>query len=204
MRRRRTTHHPRAASPLRRLVPAAALVGVVGIAGCSSSGDSTKVQPRSAAPTAAVAVTDQGRSAKPAAAASPTTVASTTTTTASTTTAPTTTTTTAPPAPRLALETGALRSGSKGARTLALQQALIRQKYDPGTPDGSFGLLTTQAVWAWQALHGLPRTGVVEPGVEKLLLEAHLQPMLRPDLGPTHTEVELNRQVLLVFRTIRS
>ena len=147
-------------------------------------------------------MTDQGGSAQPAAAASPTTVASTTTTapTTTTTTAPTTTTTTAPPAPRLAAEAGPLRSGAKGARTLALQQALIRQKYDPGTPDGSFGLLTTQAVWAWQALHGLDRTGVVEPGTESLILAATSQPMLRPDLGPTHTEVDLGRQVILVFR----
>lgn len=87
-----------------------------------------------------------------------------------------------------------------GSRTLGVQQALVDQKYDPGPADGSFGLKTTQSVWAWQALHGLPRTGVVTPVMERSILARGAQPMLRPDLGPTHSEVDLGRQVLLVFR----
>ena len=64
-------------------------------------------------------------------------------------------------------ETGDLASGSDGSRTQALQRALADQKYDPGPVDGQFGLKTVQSVWAWQALHGLPRTGVVTPDQER-------------------------------------
>ncbi len=87
-----------------------------------------------------------------------------------------------------------------GSRTLAVQRALVDQKYDPGPADGSFGLKTTQSVWAWQALHGLLRDGVVTSVMERSILARGVQPMLRPDLGPTHSEVDLGRQVLLVFR----
>ena len=85
-------------------------------------------------------------------------------------------------------------------RTLALQQALKTLKYDPGTPDGAFGLKTRMAVWAYQALHGLPTDGHVNLLLEASILTAQPSPMLRPDLGPTHTEVDLDKQVLLVFR----
>ncbi|MCU1455688.1 MAG: Peptidoglycan-binding domain 1 protein [Acidimicrobiales bacterium] len=125
----------------------------------------------------------------------PTTTSITTTTT---TTVPATTTTTAP---ALAAEpAGPLQSGSTGTRTMALQVSLKAMGYDPGPPDGSFGLKSTLAVWAFQALHGLPSDGVVSPAVEKLILARPAQAMLRPALGPTHTEVDLTRQVLLVFR----
>ena len=55
------------------------------------------------------------------------------------------------------------------------------------------------AVWAFQALHGMARDGIVTPEVEQAIMGAPPQPMLRPDLGPTHTEVDLDRQVLLVW-----
>jgi peptidoglycan hydrolase-like protein with peptidoglycan-binding domain len=108
-------------------------------------------------------------------------------------------TTTAPPPPALPTESGPLQAGTQGARTQALQQALADQHYDPGTLDGRFGLKTTLAVWAWQALHGVPQTGVVTPDLEPLVLARTPQPMLRPDLGPDHTEIDLTRQVLLLF-----
>jgi hypothetical protein len=93
-----------------------------------------------------------------------------------------------------------LAGGSVGSRTQAVQAALQVQKYDPGPADGKFGLKTTQSVWAWQALHGLPRTGVLTPDMERLVLAGKPQAMLRPDLGPTHSEVDLALQVLLVFQ----
>ena len=125
---------------------------------------------------------------------------SSTTTSSTTTTAPPTTTTTAPADPTQATETGNLSSGSKGVRTKAIQEALKAQAYDPGEPDGKFGLKTTQAVWAFQALHGLPTDGVVGPQTEAAILAKSPQQMLRPNLGPTHTEVDLTRQVLIVWR----
>lgn len=130
------------------------------------------------------------------------TISSTTTTTVSSTT---TTTTSAPPATLPPDTTPAptaledLVAGSVGSRSQALQRALADQSYDPGPADGRFGLKTTQAVWAWQALHGLPRDGVVTPQVERMILARPAQAMLRPELGPTHSEVDLVRQVLLVF-----
>jgi hypothetical protein len=83
---------------------------------------------------------------------------------------------------------------------MAVQQALKDQRYDPGAVDGSFGLQTTQAVWAFQSLHGLATDGVVGPATEAAILARTPQPMLKPELGATHTEIDLTRQVLIVFR----
>jgi hypothetical protein len=55
------------------------------------------------------------------------------------------------------------------------------------------------AVWAFQALSGLPKDGVVGPELEAAIVAGLPLAMLRPDLGPTHTEVDLDRQVLLVW-----
>lgn len=95
---------------------------------------------------------------------------------------------------------GPLQAGSKGTRTRALQQALKDQHYDPGEVDGRFGGQVRMAVWAFQALHGRPKDGIVTPDLEALILSKPQQPMLRPELGPTHTEVDLTRQVMMVFR----
>ncbi len=97
------------------------------------------------------------------------------------------------------MEVGDLQRGAEGERTLAVQQALAAQAYDPGAADGQFGLKTTMAVWAFQALHGMAPDGIVTAEVEAAILAGSPQPMLRPDLGPTHTEVDLDRQVLLVW-----
>lgn len=95
---------------------------------------------------------------------------------------------------------GSLQSGSKGTRTRAIQQALRDQHYDPGEVDGRFGRQVTMAVWAYQSLHGLAQDGVVSPALEAQILARTPQPMLRPALGPTHTEVDLTRQTMLVWR----
>lgn len=122
----------------------------------------------------------------------PTTTEATTTTTE----APTTTTTTAPPEPA---EPELLQSGVEGPRTQKLQEDLERLGFDPGEADGQFGTKTTQAVWAFQALNGLAKDGVVSPQLADQIAAAPPIAMLRPDLGPTHTEVDLDRQVMLVW-----
>ncbi len=131
----------------------------------------------------------------PASTAPPTTTAPPTSTAPPTTAAPPTTT--APPLPPV--EVGDLAGGVSGERTRAVQERLAALAYDPGPADGHFGTRTTMAVWAFQALHGLAPDGVVTPEVELALMGAPPQEMLRPDLGPTHTEVDLDRQVLLVW-----
>lgn len=84
-----------------------------------------------------------------------TTAPSTTTSTPSTTTS-TTPPTTVPPAPTLAL-------GDTGAAVLALQQRLTSLGYWLGTPDGSFGDSTEQAVYALQKAAGITTDGIVGP-----------------------------------------
>ena len=157
----------------------------------------------------ACASTGSGSAASTTVPAATATVPSTTTTTLAPTTAPststtTTTTTTLPGtagAPAgLTLETGDLQSGVKGLRTYRLQAALKALKFDPGPLDGHFGLMTEQAVWAYQALYGFPVNGVLNTLEEASILVAKPAPMLRPDLGPTHTEVDLDKQILMVFR----
>ena len=173
----------RVTGPLVALVVALSLVAAA-CGGSDGDGGSSATTTSSTAPTTA-------STSEPS-----TTVATTTTTTEPSTTTSTTTTTTAPPPP----PTDPLQAGSKGERTKALQIALKAQGYDPGEADGELGTKTTMAIWAWQALHGVPADGIVTPQLEQMILAKPAQAMLRPELGPTHTEVDLTRQVILVWR----
>ncbi|WP_426573572.1 L,D-transpeptidase family protein [Aquihabitans sp. McL0605] len=173
--------------PLRRTLIAGAVLVTMVVSGCSGSGSRD--------------VSADGGSTTPADVS--TTTAPTTSSTTSTTAAPTTTTTTAPPVdPTTVAEPAGqpLKSGTVGTRTKAVQAALKAQHYDLGEPDGRFGLNTTMAVWAFQQLHGLTPDGVVGPETELKILAQPAQSMLRPNLGPTHTEVDLTKQVMIVWR----
>lgn len=200
----------------RRLVPlvltATILAGCAGTASDTSTGTTAPDTTSSGESTTSAVFTtstsdpDTSTTAAPTTAttAAPTTAAPSTTA-APTTVAPTTiaapTTTAVPVDPTLLPEpAGPLQAGSKGARTQALQQALRDQKYDPGEIDGAFGGQVTMAVWAYQSLHGLPKDGLVTPELEARILAKAPQAMLKPELGPTHTEVDLSRQVLIVWR----
>jgi hypothetical protein len=170
-------------SPLRRLSLALVAGALLAGAACSQgNGDDEATGGGSSTTTTA--------STTPSSTEAPSTTAEPTTTTS------TTTTTTAPP---VVVEEGDLSGGSEGPRTKAVQEALKARGYDPGEPDGQFGTKTTMAVWAFQALTGRPQDGVVTAEVEQAILSAPPLQMLRPDLGPTHTEVDLDRQVLLVW-----
>ena len=65
-----------------------------------------------------------------------------------------------------------LRAGMSGSSVLALQQALVQLGYDPGTPDGSYGPGTTQAVSAFQSANGLTADGVAGPTTLKAINDA--------------------------------
>ena len=175
-------------SSRRRLAASILMVALVG-AGCSSGSSGTDVS------------SEAERTSTTDAPSSTTEATTTTAPTTTTTAAPTTTTTTAVPVdPTTVPEEGLLKSGSVGTRTKAVQQALKDLGYDPGEPDGKFGLKTTMSVWAFQALHGLAKDGVVGPETEAAILARPAQQMLRPELGPTHVEVDLTRQVMIVWR----
>ncbi|HSF99467.1 MAG TPA: L,D-transpeptidase family protein [Ornithinibacter sp.] len=80
---------------------------------------------------------------------------------------------------------------------LALQQRLTDLGYWLGTPDGSFGSLTRQAVYALQKAAGISRDGVVGPKTTKALADG-IRP--RATLAGDGVEIVLDQQLLLVVR----
>jgi hypothetical protein len=122
------------------------------------------------------------------------------TSTTSTTEPPTTTTTTEPPTtttvPPPAGADGKLEHGEHGDEVSALQARLDELGYWLGTPDGTYGQLTRQAVMAFQKAQGLGRDGVA--GADTLAaLQAAERPAPRDPSG-SHLEIDLDRQLLLV------
>ena len=114
----------------------------------------------------------------------------------------TTTTVTAPapvpPAPA-APSTVPLAPGAHGPEVVGLQERLVQLHYDPGTVDGHYGDTTALAVMAFQKVGGLGRTGVADPATLAALAGAIDPAPLVPDDAPTRVEVDMGRQVLLVW-----
>jgi hypothetical protein len=100
---------------------------------------------------------------------------------------PSTTTTTAPFA-KLSL-------GSSGSAVLALQQQLTALGYWLGTPNGTFGDSTQQAVFAFQKAAGVSRDGVVGPVTAAALAQGIL-PHPRSTSGYV-IEVDLEDDLML-------
>lgn len=202
--RRRVPHQhgPHPHGPQRRATrQALALAVVAGLAlsACSQADSRTAADDRStttaeAAADASATTQRPTTTAPPAATAPPTT---TTTapppTTAPPTTVPPTTTTTAPPDPAA---DGMLKLGESGPSVTALQQRLSDLGYWMGTPDGTYGQLTRQAVMAFQKAEGLGRDGTAGPITQERLAVAG-RPQAR-DGSYDHIEIDLERQLLLV------
>ncbi len=89
------------------------------------------------------------------------------------------------------------RRGDSGDGVRALQEQLGVHGYWCGTPDGGFGHLTEQAVWAVQKAHGLHRDAVAGPLTQQALATGHRP---APAAGGDHVEVHLASQLLLVVR----
>ena len=87
------------------------------------------------------------------------------TTPAETTPAETTPVVTTPATPPTSVPTDeTLRPGTKGSQSVAeLQAALTSLGYAAGTPDGSYGPSTVEAVSAFQTANNLPVDGVAGP-----------------------------------------
>jgi peptidoglycan hydrolase-like protein with peptidoglycan-binding domain len=90
-----------------------------------------------------------------------------------------------------------LKVGDSGPKVLALQQRLTDLGYWLGKPDGTFGSLTKQAVYALQKAAGISRDGTVGPKTAKALADG-IRP--RATLSGNGVEIVLDRQLLLVVR----
>jgi peptidoglycan hydrolase-like protein with peptidoglycan-binding domain len=173
------TGPPRRKHPIALLVIAAAL-----LAGCTAHSGGT--------PQAA------GTGANPPAQAStssPSTTPPSTTPATSPTTSPTTTpgTSTTPATPAAPAK---LRAGDTGAAVLHLQEQLSALGYWLGKPDGHFGDLTQQAVYALQKAAGLQRDGVVGAKT-RAALDAGKRPTITTT-GSGH-RIEINKQTQLLL-----
>ena len=83
---------------------------------------------------------------------------------------------------------------------LALQQRLGELGYDIGTPDGKWGWRTHHTVMAFQKIEGLARTGKDNAEVRATLAGATKPGPLVPNGEPNRVEVDLQRQVLLLWK----
>ncbi|EFC80197.1 L,D-transpeptidase family protein [Parafrankia sp. EUN1f] len=180
------------------------LVGLVLVGACGSDGPAAS----GPAPSTASSATTPSGPASPAdtppapttaaatPATSPTSPAPAATSTAATSPAATSSeTATATPSP-----TGPpiLRPGATGPEILELQRQLMTAGYWLGTPDGTFGLLTQQAVLAVQKTAGIGLDGLVGPATRAAIARG-----VRPDARSTQgfvLEVDKGRQLLKIVR----
>jgi peptidoglycan hydrolase-like protein with peptidoglycan-binding domain len=82
----------------------------------------------------------------------------------------------------------------------ALEERLTALRYDVSVTDGVYDKNTADAVVAFQKVAGLPRTGrVMQAGVDALATATPPGPLV-PGGGPTRVEVDLPRQVLLLYQ----
>ncbi|GAA4411933.1 hypothetical protein GCM10023168_33260 [Fodinibacter luteus] len=182
-----------AATPLAAL--AAAVAAVVALAGCGALGGTWTSGGAGAPVTPTPASADPTRSATPFPSAtaprSPSPSPSPASPPSAAPSSPTPSTSASRP-PRTTLV-----RGDRGPEVLELQRRLTGLGYWLGTPDGSFGSLTQQAVWALQKAAGIRRDGVVGPRTRAALAEG-VRP--RPTLSGDGVEIDLERQLLLVVR----
>jgi len=159
----------------------AVLVAALLISACGTSID-TASDPTTA-PTSSSA---RSTSPTPTPSRPATTASSTPSTTAASSSPTATETSTSSPSPSLSPtptptpEPALLREGDSGPDVLALQRELSELGYWLGTPDGTYGGLTTQAVLALQGAADLSRDGVAGPQTLAALDEGVL-PGVRAD-----------------------
>ena len=98
---------------------------------------------------------------------------------------------------------GTLAAGSMGDEVRRVQERLAELGFDPGLPDGDFGLRTEQAVWAFEKLvmevpHAEATGRVTNEMWSRMQDPIVIQPR-RTNSTPNHTEIYLPEQVLAVF-----
>jgi peptidoglycan hydrolase-like protein with peptidoglycan-binding domain len=82
----------------------------------------------------------------------------------------------------------------------ALEDRLTALRYDVSATDGVYDQNTAYAVVAFQKVSGLPRTGRATQDVVDALSTAAPPGPLVPGGGPTRVEIDLPRQVLLLYQ----
>jgi len=180
------------------------LAGCGSLEGAWGGGTSTQAaaEPSSGTPSSSTAWTppvEATPTPTPTQSGTPTPAPTSTSTPTPSPTTPTPTATRKPtpkPSPTTKPRTSLIR-GDSGPKVLALQKRLSELGYWLGSPDGAFGSLTQQAVWAFQKSAGLERDGVVGPRTSKALA-AGIRP--RATLSGSGVEIDLDRQILLVVR----
>ncbi len=88
---------------------------------------------------------------------------------------------------------------AEGPAVLAYQQRLTDLRFDPGPVDGRYGQATAYAVEGLQKLRGLPVTGVIGPAEVDALEHFTYPEPLQPDGEPNRTEVDVAKQVLILY-----
>ena len=151
------------------------------------------------------AVVANSQDASGAAAASPPTTPATPSPTraTTTTTAPRTTTTTIPPVTQpkdqaLPDPGGGIGIGTRGPAVFIYEARMKELHFDPGHIDNVFDQDTAYAVSTVQKYFGLPRTGVINEGVDFALTHFRYTPQ-EPTSEPDRVEIDLDKQVLTLY-----
>ncbi len=180
------------------IVVAAVVLGGCGPVGGPTAAGTASTTPAATSPGPPAATTSDPAPTDPATTATSrpststgTSPSSTPTTSPSPTQSPTPTATT--PTPRTTLHLG-----DKGDDVLALQKKLSAAGYWLGTPDGVFGGLTLQAVYAVQKVAGIGRDGVVGPRTVQAVTD-RVRPHPRTTSGAA-VEIDIQRQVIMIVR----
>jgi hypothetical protein len=92
-----------------------------------------------------------------------------------------------------------LQLGTSGKAVKRLQRRLAALKYYPGAIDGQFGSDTLEAVWAFQAVQGLPGRDYVSSAMERALAHPREPRVLDRRAGANRIEVNLHTEVLVVY-----
>ena len=90
-----------------------------------------------------------------------------------------------------------LGKGARSPSVLALERRLAELRYALRRVDGVYDHDTFEAVLAFQKVHGLPRTGRVEPSLWRRLATASVPRAAR---GGDYLQVDKRRQVMFVVR----
>jgi hypothetical protein len=99
--------------------------------------------------------------------------------------------------------TKSLGKGAYGDEVKAMQQRLFDLGFQPGPIDGQFGTGTEQALWAFEGLVAnltyTQQTGVLTNELWQTMQDNIVIQPKRTQTTPTHVEVDLPKQVLVVF-----